>query len=56
MGVGVNVDSTIDVGPGPGAVVDEDGVPTPAEACAVPAEAAECRSDGADEPALCRSR
>ena len=48
MGVGVNVDAAIDIGSGPGTVIDEDGVSAPAEACAIPAEAAECRSDGDD--------
>src|ERR1700722_11643226 len=48
MGVGVNVDAAIDIGSGPGMVIDEDGVSAPAEACAIPAEAAECRSDGDD--------
>jgi hypothetical protein len=48
MGVRVYVDSAIGIGSGPGVVVDEDGVSSPAEACAVPAEAAERRSDGDD--------
>ena len=39
--IGVDVGAAVDVGAGPGAVVDEDGVATPTEACAEPAEAAE---------------
>src|ERR1700722_3181575 len=46
MGVGVNVDAAIDVGPAPWTGVDGDGVAAPTEACPIPAEAAEWRSDG----------
>ena len=37
MSVGMNVDATVVVGADPCVVVDEDGVASPAEACAVPA-------------------
>jgi hypothetical protein len=47
-GVRVNIDSAVGIGSGPGVVVDEDGVSSPAEACGVPAEAAERGSDGDD--------
>ena len=45
VGVGVDVGGAVDVGAGPGAVVDEDGVGAPAEACTVPAVASEGGAD-----------
>ena len=46
VGVGMNVDAAVVEGSSPGAVVDEDGVSAPAEACSVPAEDPEGGSDG----------
>ena len=42
----MNVDATVVVGTSPGAVIDEDGVAAPAEACSIPAVYAEGRADG----------
>ena len=41
LGVGMDVCPAIDVGAGPGAVIDQDGMGAPAEAGSEPAEAAE---------------
>ena len=46
MLVGVNVDAAVVEGAAPGAVVDEDGVAAPTEACTVPAEDSEGGADG----------
>jgi hypothetical protein len=48
MGVGVNVGSAIVEGSAPGAMVEEDGVASPTEACSVPAEVAKRRAYGDD--------
>ena len=45
VGVGVNVGGAVDVGAGPVAMVDEDGVVAPAKACAKPAVASEGWTD-----------
>ena len=46
VGVGMDVGAAILVGASPGAVVDEDRVRAPAEACAEPSEAAEGDAEG----------
>src|ERR1700721_835837 len=48
MGVRVSIDRTIGEGSAPGPMIDQDGVSAPDEACAAPAKAGECRSDGDD--------
>lgn len=46
MGVWMDVDAAVVEGSTPGMMIDEDGVSTPGEACAVPAESAVGRADG----------